>query len=396
MATTPRELVKDATGWQTIVADLPEDYEALAKEHKVLEVQYGAAKITNAEDLLRLLLLHAGVGFSLRQSVTVVAEAGGPSVSHVTLHQKETLAAPYVGALVGALAKDSAEAQPERWAGYELALVDGTSFAAAGSDGTSARVHVQLRLTDLAVLAAVATDNSVGESFKRFSWRSGQLAIGDRGYANPPGIASVVEQHADVLVRVNRSALPMFAPSGERVELMTWLRSLKGYKPRERPVFIRSREHAQDVHGRLVAVRLPESAAEKARAWVRRELGSKATPLDFEAAHYIVLFTTVPSERMSTAMCLDLYRLRWQIELTFKRWKSLCDFDKLPNHRDDTILTWLNTKLLLALLLQRMASGASALFPPTQETSDVDALVLDAVDGGTHLVAGARCSAAAA
>jgi hypothetical protein len=257
-------------------------------------------------------------------------------------------------------------------------------------------VHAQVRLTDLAILSAIAADSSVGESFKRFEWRKGQLAMGDRGYANPPGIATVVEQGADVLVRVNRSALPMFTPDGDRVDVMAWLRSLKGYLPRERQVVVRSREHKDEVRGRLIAVRLPESAAEKARAWVRREHGSKATPLDLEAAHYVVLFTTTQAERMSTAMCLDLYRLRWQVELTFKRWKSLCHFDKLPNHRDDTILTWLNAKLLLAVLMQRMASGASALFPPEEETSENQAVVLDAVDDRRHSVDRDRRRATAA
>jgi hypothetical protein len=36
MATTPRDMVKRSTGWQAIVSDLPEDFEALAKTHKVL------------------------------------------------------------------------------------------------------------------------------------------------------------------------------------------------------------------------------------------------------------------------------------------------------------------------------------------------------------------------
>lgn len=396
MGTTPRDLMTSTAGWQTIVADLPDDFEALAKEHKVLEVQYGDAKITSGSDLLRLILLHAGAGLGLRQTVTLVAEGDGPDVSHVTLHKKMRISGPYLAALVARLTTGSAEASLERWAGYELTIVDGSSFSGPGADGTDARVHLQLRLTDLQILSASIEGRSVGESFKRFPWRKGQLALGDRGYANPPGIASVVEQGADVLVRVNRSALPMFARDDERVDVMAWLRALKGYSPRERQVLIRSREHESEIKGRLVAVRLPEPAAEKARAWVRRELGRKATPLDYEAAHYVVLFTTVPTERMSLGLCLELYRLRWQVELAFKRWKSLCHFDALPNYRDDTILTWLHAKLLLAVLMQRMASGASALFPPEEETTAVDAVVLDAMEDRQHPVAHNRRRAAAA
>lgn len=304
-----------ASGWKTVKDYLPDDVEELAKEYKVLETQYGEAKITSAEDLLRLILLHAGADLALRQTVTLVAESGGPDVSHVTLHKKMRLAGPFLSAVVGRLTAMSADAAPERWAGYELAVVDGSSFCGPGADGTDARIHLQLRLSDLAILSASAEDRSIGESFKRFPWHTGQLALGDRGYANPPGIMSVVEQGADVLIRVNRTALPLYTPDGERVDLMAWLRSLKSM-PRERPVLVRARGSNTEVRGRLIAYRLPEAQVEKARAWVRREHGAKTSAADLEAASYVILFTTVPVERMSMAMCLELYRLRWQVEIS--------------------------------------------------------------------------------
>jgi hypothetical protein len=274
--------------------------------------------------------------------------------------------------------------------------VDGSSFCSPGADGTDARIHLQLRLADLAILSVSADDRSVGESFKRFPWHAGQLALGDRGYANPPGIVSVVEQGADVLVRVNRSALPMYSPQGERVDLMAWIHSLRGFAPRERPVLVRARDSDTEVRGRLIAYRLPEAQAEKARAWVRREHGAKASATDLEAASYVIIFTTVPAERMSIAMCLELYRLRWQVELAFKRWRSLCHFDRLPNHRDDTILTWLYAKLLLAVLMQRMALGASELFPPEDEEDEDESMAFDAVESRQSAVARSRRRPAAA
>ncbi|WP_437626661.1 hypothetical protein [Sorangium sp. So ce1151] len=169
--------------------------------------------VTSARNT-QLVLLHAGVDLGLRQTVAVVAESGGPSVSHVTLHKKMRLSAPYLRALVGQLAQGE-EATPERWAGYEVVTVDGTSFCGPGAETTDARAHLQLRLADLGILGVVIEDRSVGETFKRFAWREGQLAVGDRGYCNPPGIAHVVDQGADVLVRVNRGTLPLATPAGE-------------------------------------------------------------------------------------------------------------------------------------------------------------------------------------
>src|SRR6202789_371925 len=106
-------------------------------------------------------------------------------------------------------------------------------------------------------------------------------------------------------------------------------------------------------------MRLPEKEAEEARGRVRREHGRSVTAEQLEAAAYVMLFTTVPSSRLSASRCVDAYRLRWQIELQWKRWKSLCHFDRLPNYRDDTILSWLTAKVLLGLLLERVASGGT-------------------------------------
>jgi len=64
------------------------------------------------------------------------------------------------------------------------------------------------------------------------------------------------------------------------------------------------------------------------------------------------------SERLSAMRCIEAYRLRWQVELQFKRWKSICNFDRLPNYRDDAMLSWLTAKVLLGMLLDRVASAS--------------------------------------
>jgi hypothetical protein len=352
------------TDWETICSYLPPDYRELADEHRQVQTQFGNAKIQTADDLLRLLLLHVGADLPLRQTVALMAEAGGPAVSHVRLHKKLFRAMPYLRALVRSMVSTT-PADPERWAGYEVVAVDASAVCSPGAENADARLHVQMRLTDLDFLNVRVEGLEVGESFKRFHWQPGQLAVGDRGYCNPPGIRSVVAQGADVLVRVNRGALPLSTPNGEPIDLMAWLRSLEGHRASERDVVVSDVKGAQDdVYGRLVAMRLPVAQAEKARARLAREHGSKVSALDREAAAYVVLFTTVAKSRLDARRCLELYRLRWQIELLFKRWKSLCGFDRLPNYLDETITAWLYAKVLLALLMQRM--GVSALSPPEQ------------------------------
>jgi hypothetical protein len=83
-------------------------------------------------------------------------------------------------------------------------------------------------------------------------------------------------------------------------------------------------------------------------------------------AGFIMLFTTVPKERLSAIAIAELYCLRWQIELQFKREKSIGDLDQLPNHLDETVRTWILAKLILSELARRLVAPTSTRSPPTQ------------------------------
>jgi hypothetical protein len=356
--------------WEELLGFLPADYEELANVHRQLQVQYGNAKITTARDLLRLILLHVGAGIGLRQTATLVGCSGGVSVSQVTVHKKMRRAGPYLQALVHRMAGPSMAARAELWDGYDIVAIDATTDSSPGSDGTDARLHSAIRLADLSVLFVEVTDQSGGETLKRYPLHEGQLALVDRGYSTGPGIAVTVRNGADVLVRLNRGALPLYEREGEQVEVLERLRSLSGRRAEEWPVEIRTKDGDADVTipGRLMAVRLPEKEAEEARQRVGRVYGKETTETMLEAAGYVALFTTVPATRLSAARCIELYRLRWQVELLFKRWKSICGLDKLPNFRDDTIRAWILAKVLLALVLDRMGSSGAELFPPERLT----------------------------
>jgi hypothetical protein len=347
--------------WNTLLSYLPKDYEHLAVQHRVLNTQWPNAKVRDASTLLRLILLHVGADLPLRQTVALVAKGGGPSLTQVWLHKKMRRAQSYLGALVASLVSDvGAEATPERWAGYEMVCLDGSAVSGPGADGIDVRIHCVVRLHDLRVSDVRVTSVSVGETLKRFIWEPGQLVIGDRGYSNAPGIAWVVDHGADVLLRVNRGALPLYDESNAVIDVLDWCRSLQGHRAVERNVTIACCEgkDRRVLSGRLIGFRLPAEEAAKARERVRSEEGPSVLAEHLEAADYVVLFTTTPASRLSAARCIEAYRLRWQVELQFKRWKSLCHFDRLPNFLDETMCSWLTAKVLLGLLLDKVGSSA--------------------------------------
>src|ERR1700744_4896167 len=70
-----------------------------------------------------------------------------------------------------------------------------------GAVGTDARIHTKLGLADVSLSACEGADGTGGETFSRFSWEPGELAVADRAYFTPRGIAHVLDAGADVLVR---------------------------------------------------------------------------------------------------------------------------------------------------------------------------------------------------
>jgi hypothetical protein len=69
-----------------------------------------------------------------------------------------------------------------------------------------------------------------------------------------------------------------------------------------------------------------------------------------EFAAYVIVFTTLPEESFAPGEVLEWYRLRWQIELVFKKLKSLMQLGQLPKHDAASARAWLYGKLLVSLL----------------------------------------------
>jgi hypothetical protein len=126
--------------WDSIVSLLPANWEQLAIDHKQLLVQHSNAKITNAGDLLRLILVHAAADLPLRQSVALVGEAGGPSLSPMRLHKKMIRAGGYLHALVNALVDMPMDLAPEKSASSIVSAVDATVTSRSGSVNGDARI----------------------------------------------------------------------------------------------------------------------------------------------------------------------------------------------------------------------------------------------------------------
>jgi hypothetical protein len=351
------------TDWQLITAQLPADWRELAENMGLLEErpEHIGAKVDDIEPILRLVLYQAGASDSLRATVARAAAIGLIAISHVGLHKWMRKIGGYLVALLTRMV-ETASFAPERWHGFEVIAGDATTVQRPGSKGTTARLHYALRLADLTPRHIEVTDEHGGETAQRFRAEPGELWLLDRGYANPAGVASIRDRRGHVIVRVNRGTLPLYDKRGKRIDVMEQLR---GTSAREQVQQRRAFVHvgSRKVPGRLCWVRIPEDKVAQARQRAERETDGACDDDTLFAAEFVAVFTTVLHE-LNAQQILTLYRARWQVELDFKRSKSIRELDRLPNFLPQTIHSWICAKLLLQLIAVRIASPAAAGFPP--------------------------------
>ena len=310
-------------------------------------------------DLLRVLLLHVGKGYSLRETAVRARQAGLAQISDVALLKRLRNAEGWWRSLCVALLGESGFHMACDSRGWNVRVVDGTLIREPGQGGAQWRIHYSLQLPDLECdqfLLTPVKGRGTGESLQRFEAAPRDLLLADRGYCRPLGVWKLSQQGAAVVVRLHTTSMPLCQSKGKPFALLPHVRQLQQPgQVREWKVWMRAEE--QLVPGRLCAIRKTREAADRDRRKILRKEqqgGPKPKPETLEYANYTLVFTTVPAAEFSAAEVLQWYRLRWQVELVFKRMKSLAQLGYLPKHDERSSRAWLYGKLLIALLGQKL------------------------------------------
>lgn len=370
---------------------LPEGWEAKAKELGALR---RCRKVPDAATLLRVLLIHLAEGCSLRQTAVRAKHGGLIDLSDVAIMERLRLAGEWF--------RWMAERLLARWmtppaeglvgAAHRLRLVDGSQVKEPGPTGSLWRLHYALELPSLRadeLHLTPAKGKGCGETFSQFRVQPGDLLLGDRGYGMAPGIAHVAAAGGDVLVRFGWNNLPLYEADGGAFDLFGHLGTLRGTALGDWPVLI---EHEDAwIEGRVCALKKSRQAAEAGRQRAReaaRKHGHRITPETLEAAGYVFVFTTVAVCALRASQALLGYRGRWQVELAFKRLKSLLGLGHLPKNDPQAAQAWLYGKLLVALLVETLVQAAESFSPwgyrlDPQEEAQSLLVAGDAVDAAS-------------
>jgi hypothetical protein len=339
--------------WDLVKRLLPADWEASARQCGALR---RCRNVDSAETLLRLIFLHVAGGLSLRQTVVRAEALGWAKLSDVALLKRLRASANWLESLCWGISDAGVWPEGLRAPGRRWRIVDATTAQEPGATGIDWRVHYVVGIPSLVCDFVAVTGVRGGESFCRIPVRPGDVLLGDRGYSHRAGVAWVLAQGGDVIVRHQGFNFPLLDRRGNDFDLLSALRHLCQHQPGTWPVRFEHEGRAWDVW--LHAVRKSAAAAEQTQVELRQERGAGLQPQTLELAEYVGVLTSLNPKGVSATQGLTLYRGRWQIELVFKRLKSLLGVGDLAKYDPDSAKAWLQAKLLTALLLERLEREA--------------------------------------
>lgn len=348
--------------WEFLTDFLPKDWREQARTTGALRRARG---IANADCLLQLILMHTATGLSLRQTVIRAREQSIANISDVALLKRLRSSEAWLRSLTSHLTEiNQGDFLKRLTVQRRIRVVDATTVQEQGGAGTDWRVHYTLCLPDLSCDFFELTDEKGGETYRRIPVKPGDLLLADRGYSNAAGVEAVVQARGDVLVRWNSFTFPLQTMDGKSFEALKELNKLPKRGCREWKVSF-TRE-GKRYTGRLCAIRKGAVATARAQKKMRAQARKKQKQVNEEAlklAGFILVFTTVSQKVLSTREVLELYRVRWQIELRFKHLKSLLGLGCLPKYDEQSCRAWIQAKLLCGVLIERLMREAKFFFP---------------------------------
>jgi hypothetical protein len=343
-------------GWPEVQAHLPAGFD-LEQTARARGAFARARQVKDAQTLLRLALAYGGCGMSLRETCAWAEVAGLARLSDPSLIERLCKASPWLGDIVAALLGEQAQMAIGRWAGYRLRALDATSICEPGADRTTWRLHVGYDLAGGQIDHLELTDGRGAESLRRLPYQPNEIVLADRYYARPRDLRPVLKDGAHFIVRTGWNSLRLLQPDGSVFDLFAAL----AQAAEQDEAVVRVEEHVDVPEPLILRLVIRRKSPEQAEAERQRLLkdakkrGKTPDPRSLQAAQYVLLLTSLPASTFPAADVLALYRFRWQIELAFKRMKSLAGLDELAAKKPELARAWIYARLIAFLIAERSA-----------------------------------------
>jgi hypothetical protein len=352
--------------WELLKSFLPPNWRVLARRTDALK---GLRQDKSEENCLRTLLIHLACGYSLRETVVRAREAHLAELSDVALLKRLRKSEQWLYELCRSLFEEANLATDQPALGRRIRLVDATHVKEPGKTGSVWRIHYSLgwpslRCDYFKLSASRGAGN--GESLRHLPVKAGDCLLADRGYSTASGIHEVTSQKADVILRLNPQGVRILTPEGLLFPWVERLQTVTRPGQVEQCNVLVPLAGQPPVKGRLCVVRKSEQATRLAQKKLRRKASKNGLALEPQTllyAGYVLVFTTLAEAAFSAHTILEWYRLRWQIELVFKRFKQIARLGHLPKSDPASARAWLYGKLLVALLTEKLIAHAKTISP---------------------------------
>jgi Transposase DDE domain len=337
--------------------------EAEARETKAFE---RPREIKCGVDLLRFILAYCLGKFGLRLTAAWADGIGLASISNVALLGRLRNAVPWLERIAARLlvlqAEERSLAGIAAAKGRLIRIIDATNVVKAGrterESGGVWRIHAAYDLPTERLSAFQISDEKGAEAINRIAVVPGEIRIGDRIHCRVEDLADVTAQGGDIIVRAGWRAARWTGESGQPFDIIGALQAdTTGLI--DWPIWL-ARDKAQPLPMRLVAIRMPKDKAMKAVAEARagsRNKGSKLNPKTLVAAEWVIIVTSLAPAAFSADEVIELYRLRWRIEIAFKRMKSLIGLRPPPGKCAQVAKVWVLCHLIAVLLTEAQLSA---------------------------------------
>ena len=309
----------------------------------------------SAIDMLRMILAYCLGGGGLRTTAAWAASIGLVDVANTALLYRLRQSEKWLAWLVGQALSSAA---PKAVQGRPVRIVDATNVLKAGAaakrENKLWRIHSAFDLPAERFGFFELTDEKGGERLDRVPPLKGEIRLADRVYMQPDRIAVLLDAGADIVVRSGWRNARWLDAGGNPLNILAEFEKERASGLIDRPVWI-GRKSGPALALRLVAVKKPPQAAEEARRAARRASMKAQEAIQqgtLAAADWVILVTSLPAGAFSAGDILSLYRLRWRIELAFKRLKSLIGLKAPPGVDERSAKPYLLAHLLAILLLE--------------------------------------------
>jgi hypothetical protein len=345
--------------WPIVLDMLPPDLEESAYSKLALRRH---REVGSAGDLVRLALAYSMCDMSLRQTAAWAQLVGLGALSDVAVLNRLRHAAAWLGHLV--LCWLRARGLPTQVPGVRVRIVDATTVSEPGSHGIDWRLHLGLDLAQLLIVSLEVTGPEAGESLRRYTVTPGEIFLADRGYGCREDLASVLDNAGHVVVRISLRNCPLETRAGRALDALGVLETLEIGELGDWPVQIRVEDRVYPL--RLVALRHTPEATGKEQKKLQQAAAKRKGRVEarsLRAAAFTCVVTDLPATALPAASVLELYRLRWQVEIAFKQLKGILNFDGLRAKDPQLAQAYLFAKLLGALIVSELSRSAPAFFP---------------------------------